>query len=335
MPARAATVVATPIRAADFPAAFTFDPAGRIFYAERFSGEIRIYNPATQADTLFYDVQNVVGASEQGLLGIALHPKYPAKPFVYGFYTRGGSPVTNRIFRVRNSGGTGVELANLVTMKASTNHNGGVIHFGPDGFLYAVLGDVTSPAFSQDKSIRPGKVLRMNTLGRVPPDNPFGYHTWSYGHRNMFGFAFDPANGNLWLSENGPGCTDEVNRVVKGANYGWGPSQTCANPQPDGTNKDGPSPQFPQAHYTPTIAPTGMAFCPACGLGAAVDGTLLMGAWNDDKIRRLTLDAARTSVISQADLFTNDSGILAVERGPDGKVYFSDPAGIHRLDLQP
>ena len=83
--------------------------------------------------------------------------------------------------------------------------------------------------------------------------------------------------------------------------------------------------------YTPTIAPTGAAFCQGCGLGPAAEGDLFFGAWNDGKIRRLVLNAGRDNVIDQFVAFDNPNGVLAVEAAPNGTLFFSDPNGIYRL----
>src|SRR5262249_29735556 len=164
------------------------------------------------------------------------------------------------------------------TLPAGSNHNGGAIHFGPDRRLYAVIGENGKAPNAQDLTTYAGKVLRMTRTGRVPPDNPFPDSlVWSYGLRNSFGFAFDPLPGDLWETENGPTCNDEVNRIVRGANYGWGPSETCEGTAPGNTNQDGPDPVLPLAVFNPVIAPTGAAFCDGCGLGASLQGRLVFG----------------------------------------------------------
>jgi aldose sugar dehydrogenase len=314
----------------DFPAAFTFTPGGRIFYAERFTGEIRIYNPANGRDRLFHTIPNLATNGEQGLLGLALHPRYPAWPFVFAFFTHPSDE--NRIVRMRDQEGVGIHRRTIVEVPAHGNHNGGVIHFGPDDRLYAVVGDSGDPDNSQDPDSRAGKVLRMTGLGRVPADNPVARrYTYSYGHRNMFGFAWDPQTDNLWVTENGPSCNDEVNLVLAGGNYAWGPRWDCDGPHPDDTNQDGPSRLLPEKYYgPPMIAPTGAAFCSGCGL-AGHEGNLVFGAWNDGKLRSLALDAGRDDVSSESVLYEHGSGVLGVERGPDGTLYFSDSNQIFEL----
>jgi len=333
-PGSQAAIGAQQIVASSWPVAFVFDPSDRIFYGKRFTGEIRIFNPATGADTLFFTLPDVASAGEQGLLGLALHPSYPQNPYVFAYYTRtvGGNP-QNQIVRLTDSMGTGRGFRTLLALPASTNHNGGVIHFGPDKRLYAVVGDASNAANAQDLSSLAGKVLRMSAMGKPLPRNPFGNtHVWAFGIRNSFGFAFDPQTGNLWQTENGPQCNDELNRIVKGGNHAWGSNATCTGSPPQNTNQDGPAPRLlPLAVYNPVIAPTGAAFCQGCGLGAAVEGRLIFGDWNRGDIHAVTLTANRLGIASQTVILDRTSGILAVERGTGGAVYFSDPNGIYRL----
>jgi glucose/arabinose dehydrogenase len=337
-PARTEAVTATAVvTGLEFPAAFTFLPDGRILYAERFNGELRIYDPGTSSDTLFYDIPSVLTEKEQGLLGVAVHPGYPTEPYVYAYVTQAVGvklKKKNRIVRLTDAGGTGTDFTVLHETKAAGVHNGGVIHFGPDGKLWAVIGELSKPANAQNLAVRMGKVIRLNPDGSVPADNPFpGSAVWSYGHRNMFGFAFDPVTGDPWVTENGPKCNDEVNRVEAGQNYGWGKEQDCAlSPAPQNTNRSGPSPVLPLVWITPTVAPTGAAFCDGCGLGADTEGTFLFGTWKPDQIRRLTLNPGRDGVASSAVLYQHSNGVLAVEAASDGTMYFSDPSGIWALD---
>src|SRR5439155_15315454 len=131
--------------------------------------------------------------------------------------------------------------------------------FGPDGKLYVVTGENADPANSQQKKDLRGKVLRLDPNGSRPSDNPFGTRIWSYGHRNSFGMTFDPRTGRLWETENGPECNDEINRIVKGGNFAWGPNENCNGQSPQDTNNSRPSPKhLPLRRYSQTIAPTGI-----------------------------------------------------------------------------
>jgi len=277
----------------------------------------------------------VNGEGERGMLGIALHPRYPAKPLVYVYATRSaGGSLSNQILRYRDRHGSGVSRTVLFTSVAggSPYHNGGRIAFGPDGMLYAIVGDAHDSSNAQDTTNEDrGKIIRIEPNGNVPSDNPFGNRVWAFGIRNSFGFAFDPQTDELWETENGPSCNDEINRIRGGENYGWGPSETCAGASPGNTNQDGPNPILPKRFYTPTIAPTGIVFCEHCSLGARQNGTLFFGAHNTDQIRELHLTDNRRGVASQAVVFTGSTGIYSMEAGPDGRLYFSDHSGIWKL----
>jgi glucose/arabinose dehydrogenase len=203
--------------------------------------------------------------------------------------------------------------------------------------LYIAVGENLVPANSQNVTAtnKAGKIHRVTPNGGVPADNPFAGNTiWVYGIRNSFGFGFDPTNGQLWATDNGPECNDEVDRITKGGNYAWGPNATCAGTAPDNTNQNGPLPRRKPKHFYPTpVGITGLGFCSSCGLGSGVEGALLVSAANNGHIRRLTLDAGRANVVSDNLLFDHTSGIVAVETRPGQPIYFSDGAGIYRLHL--
>jgi glucose/arabinose dehydrogenase len=320
----------------DGPTAFTFGPGNRIWYVEKSTGEIRVHDLDTGSDALFFDVPGVNADGERGMLGIALHPDYPNTPYVYVYATRSVSGhLRNQILRFTDSNGKGTKLTVILSAPASSSpyHNGGRILFGPDGMLYAIVGDGHDSSNAQDTSNNDrGKILRMTPTGGTPSDNPFsGSLLWAYGVRNSFGFAFDPQTGRLWETENGPECNDELNLISKGHNFGWGPHETCSGTSPGDTNRDGPNPVLPQLWYTPTIAPTGAAFCQRCGLGAKSNGALFFGAYNTGDIRRVTLNADRTKVTGQRVVYHHPSGVLSMEVGPDRALYFSDFGGIFKL----
>jgi glucose/arabinose dehydrogenase len=318
-----------------WPTAFKFTPSGRIWYVERFTGEIRKYDPQTGTDRLWRTVPDVnTTESETGLLGLALDPRWSQGrtfQWVYVYFTK-DDPFENRIHRYRKrTDGTFVSQK-LETVAADNNHNGGVIHFGPDGKLYAVVGEVREPERSQDTSDPNGKVLRMTKTGLPANGNPFGNVVFSYGLRNSFGFAFDPETGNLWETENGPTCNDEINLIELGGNYGWGPSWNCTPPiEPEDTNQDGPDPILPEQVYEDPFAPTGAIFCDGCGLGPAASGDLLFGDHSEGIVRQLDLDAERDDVTAETQAYDHPRGILAMAAAPNRSVYFSDRTGIYRL----
>jgi glucose/arabinose dehydrogenase len=319
------------------PVAFTFAPSGLIFYVEKDSGQIRIYDPVADTDSLFYDVPGVNGDGERGTLGIALHPAYPAKPFVYVYATRtSGGALKNQILRLRDRGGTGHDRRTIFSTAASSNpyHNGGRIEFGPDGELYAIVGEGHRASNSQDLSNPRGKILRMTPQGDRPADNPIRHSKiFAFGIRNSFGFDFDPVTEDLWETENGPECNDEVNHIAHGGkNFGWGPRESCGSlPAPRDTNNSGPKPRvMPELWFTATIGITGVTFCDGCGLTGS-EGDMFFGDVNFGQIRRVPLNAGRDSVAGRGSVVFDTGSVLSVETGPDGAIYFSDFSGIYQL----
>lgn len=340
VPARAdapsAGIGAEPVASGlDWPAGFTVAPDGRLFYGERFTGEIRTFDPDTGSDTLFFTVTNLSTQGEQGLLGLALAPGYPTRPFLFVYATRlvEGIPF-NQILRIRDAGGAGTSprVIYQTEVPAGTFHNGGRILFGPDERLFAVVGNHGDGNHSQDLTNTAGKVLRMTARGTVPPDNPGRSLIYAYGIRNSYGFAFDPLTERLWETEAGPHCNDEINLIERGGNFGWGPVWTCNSPPPPpaNTNQSGPDPIFPLAWFTPPITPVGTAFCVGCNLDDS-EGTLFFGTYNTREIRRAVLTGDRMDIESMATVYTNPGFILSLERGPDGTLYFSDFDTIYRL----
>jgi glucose/arabinose dehydrogenase len=314
------------------PVGFTFAPAGRLVYIERNTGWLRFRNLQTGFGRRVHRIKSVNFDGERGALGVALHPSWPTQPFVYVFVTRNTvDGLRNQVLRIRIENGRGVAVRVLLSVVAgpASNHNGGRILFGPDQKLYVVIGDNANSSNSQDRSSNlHGKILRLNPDGSIPATNPAGSRIWAYGIRNSIGFAFDPRNGRLWESENGPSCNDEVNRIVRSGNFGWGPSESCPN-----TNNSGPTPRIlPRYTFVGTVGLTGLAFCDACGLGPAFDGDLLVGAVNDGRIRRFDLDATRTGFDAGPLLVLDHAGpVISLEVGPNGRIFFSDFGAIYRL----
>jgi glucose/arabinose dehydrogenase len=319
----------------DQPVAFTFGPDRRVWYVEKDSGEVRVIDLAEDRNRLFVTVDGVNGEGERGMLGIALHPDYPDEPFVYVYATRDvDGALRNQILRYEDDDGSGTSETVIFTSPASGSpyHNGGRIAFGPDGMLYAIVGDGHDAANAQDRSDNDlGKIIRIAPDGSVPTTNPFGDRIWAFGIRNSFGFAFDPRTDRLWETENGPACNDEVNRIRKGRNYGWGPSATCDGDGPGNTNRDGPDPVRPRLLYEGAIGITGVAFCDGCGLGGKSEGAAFHGAVNDGRVTRLVLNRKRTGIAGRTLVYDHPQGTLSFEVDPRGRVFFSDFDGIYKL----
>lgn len=216
--------------------AFAQAPDGRWFVAEQ-GGTLRV---VAANDTLLptpFVTLTVDPTGERGLLGLALHPEFgsnPGKRWVYLYYTTPEGGVHNRISRftenpsVPNIASVGsVLIADLPALSA-TNHNGGALHFGTDGQLYAGVGDNNVGANAQSLSTPLGKLLRFNEDGSIPTDNPFyGSNSglnraiWARGLRNPFTFAVQPGTGRIHVNDVGQSTWEEIDLGAAGANYGW------------------------------------------------------------------------------------------------------------------
>jgi len=209
----ATRTIATGLRV---PWGIAFLPGGDALVSERTTGRIVRIPAGGGPKRAVMRLPGVdVGAGEGGLLGLAVSPSYARDRLVYAYYTSGRD---NRIVRFRLGGRVRPILTGL---RRGFVHNGGRIAFGPDGKLYAGVGEAGDTELAQDLDSLNGKILRMNPDGSVPSDNPFrGSRVWSLGHRNVQGLAWDSA-GRLWATEFGQDEFDEVNLIRKGANYGW------------------------------------------------------------------------------------------------------------------
>jgi glucose/arabinose dehydrogenase len=163
---------------------------------------------------------DTTSTNEGGLLGVALSPTFATDRQAYFYLTVSGSE--NRIVRATYANGAvGPRTTILGDIPAGQIHNGGRIRFGPDRKLYVTTGDANDRPMAQDVNELGGKILRINADGSVPGDNPFPNNpVWTYGHRNVQGIAWD-RRGRTWATELGQQTRDELNRIIKGDNYGW------------------------------------------------------------------------------------------------------------------
>ena len=252
--ARAATGIGMPLRIGGLHSLTQVTNAGdgtdRLFLVER-RGVVRVYQNGAIGSSHFLDLRSVVQDSggEQGLLGLAFHPQFEINRRLYVFYTRSGGDVV--VARLRaNSAGTAVSASTLESILAiehsqNTNHNGGAMAFGPDGYLYIGVGDGGGSGDplrngqSKTKNLL-GKILRINVGGSgsgpyrrysIPSTNPFRGATsgldevWAYGLRNPWRISFDRATGSLYIADVGQNRYEEINREPAGykggRNYGW------------------------------------------------------------------------------------------------------------------
>jgi glucose/arabinose dehydrogenase len=219
----------------------------RLFVMEQ-DGIIKILNAdGTTESTNFLNIDSIVGSSgnEQGLLGLAFHPDYATNGYFFVYYTdNSGDTVVSRFSRI----GTNPEIADpnseleiISFSQPFSNHNGGELQFGPDGYLYISSGDGGSGGDPQNNSQNLGsylgKLLRIDVNNStaanpyaIPADNPFiGNSTaldeiWAYGIRNAWKFSFDSMTDDLWIADVGQNAREEINQVAStaaGLNYGW------------------------------------------------------------------------------------------------------------------
>ena len=237
----------------EIPWALAFAPDGRLFVTER-PGRVRIIENGQLLPQPALTLTDVLTTGEAGLLGIALDPNFEQNRFVYLLYsaTRAGRDPTNRVVRfleANNSLLDGVTI--LDDVPADRLHDGGRLRFGPDGHLYATMGDVTDPPSAQDLGTLNGKILRIARDGTTPADNPFASQVYSYGHRNPQGIDWHPVSGDLWATEHGNVGNDELNLIESGANYGW--------PNIEGADAMAGM-RTPVLFFSPSVAPSGTSF---------------------------------------------------------------------------
>lgn len=241
----------------DTPWGIAFLPDNSILVTER-KGTVRLVSNNLLQETPVANLSGVKEIGEGGLLGITLDPNFESTGHVYLYYTynSSGNNTQNRVARMTYANGTlSDEVTILDAIPGASNHNGGRIKFGPDGFLYITTGDAQEPTQAQNKNSLAGKILRVTKDGKAAPGNPFNNEVYSYGHRNPQGLAWD-SNGNLWSTEHGrsgiQSGLDELNKIEMGKNYGW--------PDIEG-DETAPGMEAPNLNSTATVtwAPGGTA----------------------------------------------------------------------------
>jgi len=213
------------------PTAMQFAPDGRLFVAEQ-DGDVRVIKGSTLVSTHVLDVP-VDNAVERGIVGIVVDPNFSTNHWLYIYWTAKTPTTHNRVSRFTLNGDVAdpasrVDLLDLPTLTGSQGHNGGAMHFGPDGKLYIAVGENGIATLAQELSNPFGKILRINADGSIPTDNPFYNQTtgtaraiWAYGLRNPFTFGFQQSSGKLYVNDVGQDTWEEIDDVVKGGNYGW------------------------------------------------------------------------------------------------------------------
>jgi glucose/arabinose dehydrogenase len=317
-PYRVDTLARAPLSQYPVALAFVPGPEGRFFFTEKRSGRIRLFDRSLRPEP--FAVAAVDDEGEQGMMGIAVHPRYPAEPYVYVFYTR-LLDRSNVVVRYRDSSGVGIDPKIIqITPRQDdgASNNGGALHFGPDGMLYVSVGDYgTNPADAQDivssRNYR-GKILRLNPDGSTPADGPIpGRPFWSYGHRNPAGFTFDEATGILYCVEGGLGMRNQVFAVPRGANLGWSAdySGSGATVAPIYTFPSGPQPGL-----TSVIIYRGRSF-------PRLTGKVLLGGYANPTIWAASL-AGRGDTLVLEPFFRSNVGYADIQMAPDGGIVFTN-----------
>lgn len=310
----------------DTPWELAFAPDGRLFFTQR-PGKVSVIEKNGHPK-VWLDLDSAAEeVGESGLLGITLHPQFNQNGYVYLSYTYAESKaplkLVNKLVRYKENAATKTPVFDKVLLdgvEGNYLHNIGPLEFGPDGKLYAAIGDRFAPDVAQDLLDLSGKILRMNDDGTIPNDNPIaGSYVYSLGHRNPQGLAFHPETNELWSTEHGPSeeqgcCRDEINLIKPLKNYGWpvirGDEQQAGLETPVYHSGD-----------TTTWAPTGGAFVTQ----GEWEGSFLFTGLRGQALYRAIFDPGDPSKIQNVErfLYQKFGRLRNVIEGPDGKIYIS------------
>lgn len=324
--------VATFARGLERPWGLAFLPDGRMLVTEK-PGRLRIVDAQGTVSAPVAGVPAVSSGGQGGLLDVAPSPGFATDRTVFLSYAepteRGGRTA---VMRAVLDGGALREQTVIFRQSPDAsggNHWGSRLVFDREGNLFVTLGDrYALRDQAQDLGTHVGKVVRIRPDGAVPKDNPFVGRSgalpeiWSYGHRNVQGAALHPATGRLWTHEHGPQGGDELNLTLPGRNHGWpvityGREYGIGTKIGEGTERADVHP--PLLQWTPSIAPSGLAFY-AGDRFPAWRGNALVGALKFRSLYRLELDGEKV-VRQERMLESVNRRIRDVRVGPDGLVY--------------
>ena len=310
-----------------------FAPDGRLFVCERLTGNIRVIQDGALIPGNWATIPCTTSpAGDHGLMGLAVDPGFLTNGYVYVYYTT-AAQTENRIARLQDVAGAGIGFtilspANAIPVGPIPNHHGGRMVVGRDGTLFVGTGDRTIAATAQQMSTWSGKILRFQVPNlTIPANNPFpGSAIYSLGHRSQYGLTIHPVTGALFQSEVGNLAMDELNRIVPGGNYGW-PTHEGTEAVPDPNTVD------PLAVYFPTTEPIGLCFYHGTAYPASYANSLFVCEFTDGGIRKLDLDAAGTTVVSQS-MFDDLGQAFDIQMGPDGHLWVlhNDTLGTRGAD---
>ena len=315
----------------------SFAPDGRMFFTEKRTGEIRIMDNDKVLAEPFAKISELYFGDHEGLLGIALDPKFSTNHFVYVYSTyqdnQTGMPF-NRVIRFVDSDNKGTNMTVIldgIPADEGGNYAGGALSFGPDDKLYVTVGMGPSPLDVQNKSSVLGKVLRINRDGTIPSDNPFpNSPIYTLGHRSMYGLAFDNQNNLGIITENGDSSFDEINVLKKGGNYGFPriqhPSIASA------ISND--SYISPIRTYERVIAPAQAIFYDGNKF-PDLRNKFVFSSYNDGNLHALKIyDNASGQRVNELDIHLpqdTPDNLVGIAQSPEGDLYFSG-YNIYRLE---
>jgi aldose sugar dehydrogenase len=248
----------------DVPWAIDIAVDNRIFFTEKPGRLGMIHANGTLASEPVVNI-HTEDIGEAGLMGLALHPNFTQNHlmYVYHTYAKNGG-LYNKVLMLTEKNNKIVNSKIILDgIPASDSNNGGRIKFGPDGKLYVSTGDSETPELAQNTKSLAGKLLRLNDDGTIPDDNPIPESpVYSYGHRDIQGFAWHPITKKLYASEHGPAGNDEVNIIEPGSNYGW-PIEVCNHSTSSAPIRF----ETPEYCFNPEIAPSGLTIAASNKLG--------------------------------------------------------------------
>lgn len=325
----------------EHPWGLAFLPDGRMLVSER-PGRLRLIDAKGNLDPqAVQGLPPIAAIGQGGLLDVAVHPAFRQNGWIYLSYVAagtGGYGTEVLRARLRNRALHDVQVVFRMRPKSATGyHFGSRLVFDREGYLYITLGDRGEQERAQRLDDHAGSVIRLHDDGRVPADNPFVRQAgalpekFTLGNRNIQGAAVHPATGELWAHEHGPQGGDEINVIRAGVNYGWpvityGRNYGSGTRIGEGSEKAGMA--QPVLQWTPSIAPSGMAFYTGNRF-PAWQGDLFVGALRDQMLLRIRLDGER--VVRQEALLKSVIGrIRDVRNGPDGLLYLltDSPSGV-------
>jgi glucose/arabinose dehydrogenase len=294
----------------EVPWAIDFADDGRIFFTERV-GRVRVIDDGKLIEEPVF-TKEVARMSEAGMLGLALDPDFIENEQIYVYYTyEDNGKLSNRVSKLVKSGSSYNEQILIDNIPAAGIHDGGRIKFGPDEKLYITTGDAAVPELAQHNTSRAGKILRINSDGSIPEDNPFpNSPIYSMGHRNPQGLAWHPITKELYVTEHGPTGNDEINIIKAGGNYGW-PLEQCSKSEIEGYIDA-------VVCYQVSVAPSGATFYSSDKLPYVND--LFFGTLRGAHVEHMIFESGSLKLENFLEGFGR---IRDVVEGPDGYLYIA------------